>query len=95
MQTPPCMHAAMQGIGFEAARLLAEQGLKTVVTARSKERGMDAMEKLRAATGSSNLLFHELDIVDEASVQAFAKWARNEVGLVTILINNAGDWLQY
>ena len=36
------------------------------------------------------MLFHQLDITDSVSVEAFAKWAAQELGDVDILVNNAG-----
>jgi NAD(P)-dependent dehydrogenase (short-subunit alcohol dehydrogenase family) len=79
-----------KGIGYEIARLLAEQGLKTVVTARNVDAGQDAAERIKSATGSSNVMFHQLDITDAESVDAFADWAESALGSVTVLVNNAG-----
>ena len=88
--------ATASGIGYEAARLLAEQGLRTVLTARNEQLGREAVEKLSqglAASGSEGSVeFHQLDISNHESVQAFADWAKEHLGQVDILINNAGAW---
>ena len=47
------MAAANKGIGWDVARILAEQGLTTVVASRNEELGREATEKLRKATGAA------------------------------------------
>lgn len=53
--------------------------------------------KLGALAGSQAVVFHPLDITDQGSVEAFAKWAAEELGKVDILVNNAGVpvWSDY
>ena len=46
--------------------------------------------KLGALAGSQAVVFHPLDITDQGSVEAFAKWAAEELGKVDVLVNNAG-----
>jgi hypothetical protein len=43
---------ANSGIGFEAARALAELGTRVVLLCRSRERGEHAVERIRSETGS-------------------------------------------
>ncbi|GAA1646085.1 SDR family NAD(P)-dependent oxidoreductase [Nonomuraea maheshkhaliensis] len=74
---------ANKGIGYETARLLAGQGVTAVVAARDEERG-------RAAAGRLGLPYVHLDVTDEASVTAAAKWVEAEYGRLDILVNNAG-----
>jgi carbonyl reductase 1 len=80
---------AAKGIGFEIARALEAQGLRTVVAARNPEAGAAAAAKIAAEKGSA-VLSHQLDITDDASVARFAEWARQELGTLHILVNNAG-----
>lgn len=40
--------------------------------------------------GSQGVLFHQLDITDPVSVEAFAKWAAQDLGEIHVLVNNAG-----
>ncbi|KAG2487702.1 hypothetical protein HYH03_013701 [Edaphochlamys debaryana] len=79
-----------KGIGFEAARILAEQGLTVVVTSRNEDLGKEALAKIQAAAPGAKVLFHQLDIADPFSIANFAQWMKGSVGSVTILINNAG-----
>lgn len=70
---------ASAGIGEATARALARSGYELVVGARR----MPRLESLAAEIGARAL---ELDVTDEASVEAFAAAA----GPVDVLINNAG-----
>lgn len=81
---------ANKGIGYGIAKLLAEQGLTTVVAARNEELGRKAVHDIQESTGSKSLHFLRLDITDETSVKHFAASLEAEFGGVTILVNNAG-----
>ncbi|MGR6916671.1 SDR family oxidoreductase [[Actinomadura] parvosata] len=74
---------ANKGIGYEIARLLAGQGVTTIVGARDEERGRAAAERLGQP-------YVRLDVTDEESVAAAAKWIDGEYGRLDILVNNAG-----
>lgn len=79
---------ANKGIGREIARQLAERGLVVYLGARDEERGQRAEGALRA-DGLDVRLLH-LDVTDEESVARAAKRLENEVGLLHVLVNNAG-----
>ncbi|MEV0198185.1 SDR family oxidoreductase [Nonomuraea sp. NPDC050691] len=83
MTTTALITGANKGIGFEIARQLAERGVTAVVGARDEERGRAAAERL----GQPYVL---LDVTDEESVQAAAKWIEREYGRLDVLVNNAG-----
>jgi NAD(P)-dependent dehydrogenase (short-subunit alcohol dehydrogenase family) len=74
---------ANKGIGYEIARLLAEQEVTAIVGARDEERG-------RAAAGHLGQPYVRLDVTDEDSAAAAAKWIEREYGVLDILVNNAG-----
>jgi NAD(P)-dependent dehydrogenase (short-subunit alcohol dehydrogenase family) len=74
---------ANKGIGYEIARLLAEQGVTAIVGARDEERGRAAAERL-------GLPYVRVDVTDADSVAAAAKWIEQEYGTLDILVNNAG-----
>ncbi|MFC5829462.1 SDR family oxidoreductase [Nonomuraea insulae] len=74
---------ANKGIGYEIARLLAGQGVTTIVGARDEERG-------RAAAGRLGQPYVRLDVTDEESASTAAKWIDAEYGRLDILVNNAG-----
>ena len=68
-----------RGIGFEAARQLAEAGLRVVLTSRHPEAGREAAGRL----GVDHL---QLDLTDETSVDELAE----RLPEVDVLVNNAG-----
>jgi NAD(P)-dependent dehydrogenase (short-subunit alcohol dehydrogenase family) len=75
---------ANKGIGYEIARQLGATGdIEVLVGARDPVRG-------RAAAESLNAVAVQLDVTDEASVAAAAKWIEQEYGRLDILVNNAG-----
>jgi NAD(P)-dependent dehydrogenase (short-subunit alcohol dehydrogenase family) len=67
---------AASGIGAEAARLFAAEGAKVV--------GVDI------APGSEGELTLEADVTDEEQVRAMYEQAREELGRIDVLFNNAG-----
>ncbi|XP_017441030.1 (+)-neomenthol dehydrogenase-like [Vigna angularis] len=81
---------ANKGIGLEIVRQLASEGIKVVLTARNEERGIQALETLKASGLSHLVLFHQLDVAHAASVAAFADFIKSKFGKLDILVNNAG-----
>ncbi|XP_062145646.1 (+)-neomenthol dehydrogenase-like isoform X2 [Alnus glutinosa] len=79
---------ANKGIGFEICKQLASNGVKVILTARDEKRGNEAVEKLKSA-GYSDVIFHQLDVVDNASISSFANFIKTQFGKLDILINNA------
>jgi len=79
---------ANKGIGFETAKQLLQRNYKVIFTARNKEKGLKAVNKL--STYKENIIFLEMDVADENSI----KKAVNEIsGLninLDVIINNAG-----
>lgn len=80
--TTTLITGANKGLGFEAARRLVAAGHTVYIGARDAERGRRAAEQLGAR-------FVQLDVTDDASVQAAAKTIEAEGGL-DVLVNNAG-----
>ncbi|KAF8009405.1 hypothetical protein BT93_J0402 [Corymbia citriodora subsp. variegata] len=81
---------ANKGIGLETVRQLSSRGVTVVLTARDEERGTAATEKLRREQGLTNVVFHQLDVLDQKSVDALAGFIRDQFGRLDILVNNAG-----
>ncbi|KAJ7964852.1 (+)-neomenthol dehydrogenase-like [Quillaja saponaria] len=80
---------ANKGIGLETVRQLASQGITVVLTARDEKRGTEATRKLHQF-GLSNVVFHQLDVLDSLSIQSLAKFIQDTFGRLDILVNNAG-----
>ncbi|XP_051144675.1 (+)-neomenthol dehydrogenase-like [Andrographis paniculata] len=81
---------ANKGIGFEVCKQLASQGVTVVLTARNQKRGNEAVGKLRELGLSGHVVFHTLDVLDDASAAALADFVKTTFGKLDILVNNAG-----
>lgn len=73
---------ANKGLGYETARRLVAQGHNVFVGARDRGRG-------EAAAGRLGARFVQLDVTDDASVNAAAELLKANGGL-DVLVNNAG-----
>ncbi|WP_432512222.1 SDR family NAD(P)-dependent oxidoreductase [Kineococcus sp. SYSU DK001] len=74
---------ANKSLGYETARRLVEAGHTVVVGARDPQRG-------RAAAQALGARFVQVDVTDDASVQAAAADVAAHEGTVDVLVNNAG-----
>ena len=74
---------ANKSLGYETARRLIEAGHTVLIGARDPERGQAAAESLGAR-------FVQIDVTDDASVQAAAADVAAHEGTIDVLINNAG-----
>ena len=79
---------ANSGIGFEAARALADLGAEVVLLCRNRPRGEAAVERVRSGTGNPRVTLETLDVSDLAAVREAA--ARLSGGPVDVLVHNAG-----
>ncbi|KAF6144975.1 hypothetical protein GIB67_013326 [Kingdonia uniflora] len=80
---------ANKGIGFEVVRQLASKGVTVILTARNEMRGIAAVSSL-VESGLTNVVFHQLDVCDPASLECLAKFVKSQFGTLDILVNNAG-----
>ncbi|KAI7988088.1 Short-chain dehydrogenase/reductase 2b [Camellia lanceoleosa] len=78
-----------KGIGLEICRQLASNGIMVILTARDEKRCLEVVENLKAC-GLSGMLFHQLQVTDQASVTSMADFIKNKFGKLDILVNNAG-----
>ncbi|MFM1722066.1 MULTISPECIES: SDR family oxidoreductase [Nocardiaceae] len=72
-----------RGLGHEIARRLVQAGQTVWIGARDAENGRKAANRLGAD-------FVQLDVTDDASVDAAVKMLRARIGHLDILVNNAG-----
>ena len=74
---------ANKGLGRETARRLIKEGHTVYIGARSVERGQAAASELGGQ-------FVQLDVTDDASVQAAVRVIEEREGHLDVLVNNAG-----
>ncbi|WP_228010226.1 SDR family NAD(P)-dependent oxidoreductase [Nonomuraea phyllanthi] len=79
---------ATKGIGRETARTLARLGAHVVLSGRDDQQGKEAVEEIRARGGQADFVAAQLH--DEASARALGRRAREILGAVDVLVNNAG-----
>ncbi|KAI3903505.1 hypothetical protein MKW98_032159 [Papaver atlanticum] len=80
-----------KGIGFEICRQLAASGISVVLMARDVTKGLEAAEKLKHSFGLSNVVFHQLDVMNPITISSLAEFIRSHFGkLGIIMVNNAG-----
>ena len=79
---------ATSGLGERFARVLASCGAKVVITGRRVERLLALAEEIRAEGGICEPI--ALDMRDRNNIKSAVAEAEQKLGLVTILVNNAG-----
>jgi NAD(P)-dependent dehydrogenase (short-subunit alcohol dehydrogenase family) len=75
---------ANQGIGLQIAKDLVTHGYTVLIGSRNYERGQAAV-----AEAGPNAHALQLDVTDQASINAAAERVRNEFGRLDVLVNNA------
>ncbi|MCY7348030.1 MAG: SDR family oxidoreductase [Pyrinomonadaceae bacterium] len=83
---------ANKGLGYETARQLGKQNIKVLIGARDETRGREAAEKLLAEGCDAEFIL--LDVGDEKTHEAAAKYVAENYGKLDILVNNAGIVLE-
>ncbi|XP_068316035.1 (+)-neomenthol dehydrogenase-like isoform X1 [Pyrus communis] len=81
---------ANKGVGFGTVKQLASNGIMVVLTARDEKRGLEAVENLKELGVSDQVVFHQLDVTDSASIVSLADFVKTQFGKLDILVNNAG-----
>src|SRR5215510_4422068 len=81
-----------EGPGYEAARRLAERGVRVLLGARNEERGKEAEAKLRGEGLEAEFIL--LDVNDEKAQESAARVIEEKFGRLDILVNNAGGDLE-
>lgn len=77
-----------RGIGKEVCRQLAEQGYRVILTSRTEDKGQKALADIKQ--DSYDMVYHQLDVNDDASITAIHDWIKDNYGRLDVLVNNAG-----
>lgn len=78
------------GIGFEAARLLADRGAHVVIGSRDAQRGTAALRRIAADSPDADLELLPLDLASLDGVRRATDAFRERHDHLDVLINNAG-----
>jgi NAD(P)-dependent dehydrogenase (short-subunit alcohol dehydrogenase family) len=81
---------AASGIGYEAARALAQHGAEVLLADKNAAAGRAAVEKIRALRADAKVKFLPLDLGSLESVREFAAALVAKGKPLDVLINNAG-----
>ncbi|PWB66835.1 MAG: 3-oxoacyl-ACP reductase [Bradyrhizobiaceae bacterium] len=78
-----------KGIGLEAARGLAREGVRVLICARRESALAEAAEDIQKTTGKK-VETHPLDVTDLAAIEKLPSVVEKKLGHVDLLVNNAG-----
>lgn len=76
-----------KGIGLAICQGLLQAGFNVILTARSREHGLEAIAQLGEPSSSR---FVELDVTDDESIRKAAKQVSQDIHQLEVLVNNAG-----
>ena len=80
------------GIGYQAAKQLAEKGWSVTLFCRRKEVAEQACEKIRQQTGNRHVDYILVDLSDMKSVRKAVEQYIQKEDVLDVLINNAADF---
>ncbi len=78
------------GIGYEAARVLANKNAEVIIAVRNAEKGEAALNNIKAQNDKANISVMILDLASLDSVKKFAAEFQQKHQRLDLLINNAG-----
>lgn len=78
------------GIGYEAARVLANKNAEVIIAVRNLDKGNAAAAKIVAQNKNADVKVMRLDLADLSSVKGFAEEFKSKYSRLDRLINNAG-----
>ncbi|RME28611.1 MAG: SDR family oxidoreductase [Deltaproteobacteria bacterium] len=80
--------ASSRGLGFEAAKSLAEEGAKVAICARHKKGIEEARDQLKQS--GADILALTCDVTDESEVERMVRTVNEKFGAIDILVANCG-----
>ena len=83
---------ANSGIGKAAVIQLAKLGATVIMACRSAERGAQALDEARKASGSNKLELIQVDLASQASIRQFVTEFKLRYQRLDVLIHNAANF---
>ena len=83
---------ATNGIGYEAAKVLAAKGATLVGVGRNPQKCADAANQIKAATGNTKIEFLVADLSRQSEVRQVAAEFKRKYDRLNVLLNNAGAY---
>jgi NAD(P)-dependent dehydrogenase (short-subunit alcohol dehydrogenase family) len=77
------------GIGYETALEMTRAGAEVIMAGRNKDKGEEAVRKIKSLKPIGNIRFETLDLADLESIKAFGERIKAQRKSLDILINNA------
>ena len=81
---------ATSGLGRELARSLAKQGATLLLHGRDAKRGLEMLQEIKEVTGNEQMQFFRANLSSLREVEELARQVTRGVGLLDVLVNNAG-----
>jgi NAD(P)-dependent dehydrogenase (short-subunit alcohol dehydrogenase family) len=78
------------GIGYEAAKVLADKNAAVIIAVRNREKGERAIQRIKEANTDARVELMLIDLADQQSIKNFTEEFRNKYDRLDLLINNAG-----
>ena len=81
---------ATDGIGLQAAKVIANKGYRVGLVGRNKEKGYQAKEIIINSTSNDKIDFFECDLSLIKNVKKLSSQIREKYSKIDVLLNNAG-----
>ena len=81
---------ANSGLGLGVSKAFARKGARVILACRSPERGAAAVDAVKAQAPDAEVELVRLDLADLDQVRAAADEVKRRVGVLDVLVNNAG-----
>ncbi|XP_062393320.1 dehydrogenase/reductase SDR family member 13a.2 [Sardina pilchardus] len=78
------------GIGKATACELARRGARVILSCRNRQKAEEAIKDIERETGSTDVVYMQLDLASLKNVRSFAKTFLKTESRLDLLINNAG-----
>lgn len=83
---------ASRGIGFYAAKGLAEMGAQVIIVSHHEGRCRKSVEKIQQSAGENSARYYVTDLSIQKEIRKLAEKVKNDIDHLDVLINNVGTW---